>query len=154
MVILHLFLYVINMYQEVIFINDLKEKKFYTCRYDTTFKEVFMKEDNKDILIALLESILDIKIKELTYLNLEKNNGNIFVKRKHFDLHIKTETENIQIEVNNHLKDYTRNRNASYIFDTYTYEVLRGEDYLGKTRVIQINLTLSSIYIYLFLFHL
>ena len=100
-----------------------------------------MKEDNKDILIALIESILDIEIKELTYLNLEKNNGNLYVKRKHFDLHIKTETEKIEIEVNNHLNDYTRNRNASYIFDTYTYEVLRGEDYLGKTRVIQINLT-------------
>ena len=100
-----------------------------------------MKEGNKDILIALLESILDIKIKELTYLNLEKNNGNIFVKRKHFDLHIKTETENIQIEVNNHLNDYTRSRNASYICNTYSKEILRGEDYLGKTSVIQINLT-------------
>ena len=99
--------------------TEMVEKKFYTCRYDTAFKEVFMKEDNKDILIALLESILDIKIKELTYLNLEKNVDNINVKRKHFDLHIKTETENIQIEVNNHLKDYTRSRNASYICSTY-----------------------------------
>ena len=125
----------------MIFINDLKEKKFYTCRYDTAFKEVFMKEDNKDILIALLESILDIKIKELTYLNLEKNNGNIFIKRKHFDLHIKTETENIQIEVNNHLNDYTRSRNTSYICSTYSKEILRGEDYLEDIKIIQINLT-------------
>ena len=131
----------LNTYRGGDIINTKEQKKFYTCRYDTAFKEVFMKEDNKDILIPLLESILDIKIKELTYLNLEKNVGNIYVKRKHFDLHVKTEEENIQIEVNNHLNEYTRNRNASYIFDTYNYEILRGEDYLGKTRIIQINLT-------------
>ena len=118
-----------------------EEKKFYTCRYDTAFKEVFMKESNKDILIALIESILDIKIKELTYLNLEKNVGNINVKRKHFDLHIKTETENIQIEVNNHPKDYTRSRNASYICSTYAKEILKGEDYTEENKIIQINLT-------------
>ena len=129
-------------YLEVIIItNTVEEKKFYTCRYDTAFKEVFMKEDNKDILIALLESILDINIKELTYLNLEKNVGNIYVKRKHFDLHIKTKTENIQVEVNNFLKDYTRSRNAAYICNSYSKEILRGEDYLEKVKIIQINLT-------------
>ena len=121
--------------------TDTTERRFYTCRYDTAFKEVFMKEDNKDILIALLESILDIKIKELTYLNLEKNVDNINVKRKHFDLHIKTEEENIQIEVNNYLREYTRSRNASYICSTYAKEVLKGEDYSEDMKIIQINLT-------------
>ena len=129
-------------YLEVIIItNTVEEKKFYTCRYDTAFKEIFMKEYNKDILIALLESILDINIKELTYLNLEKNNGNIFIKRKHFDLHVKTETENIQIEVNNYLNEYARSRNTSYICNSYSKEILRGEDYLEKVKIIQINLT-------------
>jgi len=50
--------------------KEKTENKFYTCRYDITFKEVFMKEKNKDILIAVLESILNIKIKEIKYLNL------------------------------------------------------------------------------------
>ena len=86
--------------------KEKTENKFYTCRYDITFKEVFMKEKNKDILIAVLESILNIKIKEIKYLNLEKNNGNIYVRRKHFDLHVKTDKENIHIEVNNYLEDY------------------------------------------------
>ena len=102
-----------------------EEKKFYTCKTDIAFKEVFMKEENKDILIPLLESILNIKIKELTYLNLEKNVGNIYVKRKHFDLNVKTDTENIQIEVNSVMKDYTRSRNASYICNTYSKETLK-----------------------------
>ena len=62
------------------------EKQFYTCRYDAAFKEVFMKEENKDLLICLLEKILDLKIKEIKYLNLERNVLNVHVKRKHFDL--------------------------------------------------------------------
>ncbi|MBP3842001.1 MAG: PD-(D/E)XK nuclease family transposase, partial [Bacilli bacterium] len=93
----------------------MEEKKFYTCKNDRAFKEVFMKEQNKDLLISLLESILNIKIKELEYLNLEKNSDNINLRKKYFDLHVKTEKENIQIEVNPSVLDYTRPRNVSYI---------------------------------------
>ena len=110
----------------------MEEKEFYTCRYDRTFKEVFMKEENKDLLIALLESILNIKIEELKYLNLEKNVDNINIKKKYFDLHVRTENENIQIEVNPSVLDYTRPRNVSYICDTYSHEVLKGENYEQK----------------------
>ena len=117
------------------------KNKFYTCKDDRVFKEIFMKKENKDLLIALLESILDIKIKELKYLNLEKNVDNISVRRKHFDLHVKTETENIHIEVNSEMKKYVRPRNASFLFDTYSHEVLRENDYDEDTLFIQINFT-------------
>ena len=119
----------------------MEEKKFYTCRYDIAFKEIFMKEKNKDILIALIESILNIKIKEITYLNLEKNNGNVYIRRKHFDFHVKTEHENIHIEVNNYLEDYVRPRNMAFICNTYSKEVLRGEEYNENIEFFQINLT-------------
>ncbi len=117
----------------------MEDKEFYTCRYDRTFKEVFMKKENKDLLIPLLESILDIKIKELTYLNLEKNSDNVRLKRKHFDLHIKTENENIQIEVNSQMRDYVRCRNVSYLFDTYSHDIIKGEEYDQNTLFVQIN---------------
>ena len=104
-----------------------------------------MKEKYKDILIAVLESILNIKIKEIKYLNLEKNNDNIYVRRKHFDLHVKTETENIHIEVNNYLEDYVRPRDMAFICNTYSREVLRGEEYDENTEFIQINLTYNMI---------
>ena len=117
----------------------VEEKKFYTCRNDIAFKEVFMEEKNSDLLKALLESILDIKIKNIRYLNLEKNNGNIHIKRKHFDFHIKTDTENIHIEVNSEMKPYVRPRNASYIFNAYSSVVLRGEEYTEDIKFIQIN---------------
>ena len=116
-------------------------KKFYTCRYDIVFKEVFSKETNKDILIALLESILKIKIEKIRYLNNEKNVGNLYIKRKHFDLHIKTEFENIQIELNNYINDYTRPRGVAYLCNTYSKETLKGEEYNFDTKYIQINLT-------------
>ena len=49
----------------------IEEKEFYTCKNDRAFKEVFMRKENKDLLIKLLESTLDIKIKELKYLNID-----------------------------------------------------------------------------------
>ena len=125
--------------------KEQTKNKFYTCRYDIAFKEIFMREENKDLLIALIESILDIKIKEITYLNLEKNNGNVYVRRKHFDFHVKTEKENIHIEVNNYLEDYVRPRNMAFICNTYSKEVLRGEEYNENTEFIQINLTYNMI---------
>ena len=120
--------------------NKIKDdEKFYTCKNDLAFKEVFMKEDNKDLLIAIIESVLNIKIKDLEYLNLEKNVDNIHVRRKHFDLHVKTEKQNIHIEVNSQMKDYVRTRNISFLFDTYAHETKRGSDYSEKILFIQIN---------------
>ena len=118
----------------------VEEKKFYTCKNDIAFKEVFMEEKNSDLLKALLESILDIKIKNIKYLNLEKNNGNIRIKRKQFDFHIKTNTENIHIEVNSEMHPYVRPRNTAYICNSYSIETLRGENYTENIKFIQINI--------------
>jgi len=105
----------------------MEERKFYTCKNDRAFKEIFMNENNKDILKALLESILKLEINSIEYLNLEKNVDNLEVKRKHFDLFLNTNIGKIQVEVNGGLKPYIRNRNAAYIFDTYSHETLKGE---------------------------
>ena len=59
-----------------------EKKKFYTCKYDRAFKEVFMKEDNKDILTNLLEEILEVKISNIEFLNVERNSDNIKLRRK------------------------------------------------------------------------
>ena len=45
-------------------------KKFYSCRYDKTFKEVFLNSKNEDLLKALLEDILKVKIE------IKKNTSN------------------------------------------------------------------------------
>lgn len=36
-------------------------QKFYSCRYDRTFKEVFLNPKNEDLLKVLLEDILKVK---------------------------------------------------------------------------------------------
>ena len=117
----------------------MTENKFYTCRYDRTFKEVFMKEENKDLLIYLLEKILKVKINDLEYLNLEQNVDNIYVKRKHFDLNLKTDVGKIQVEINSINKGYVRPRNMAYICDTYSHHTLKGQNYNEDTKIIQIN---------------
>lgn len=113
--------------------------KFYTCKYDRAFKEVFMKKENQDILSRLLESILKVEIKEIEYLNLERNVDNISVKRKHLDLLLNTNIGKIQVEVNTTNHNYIKPRNMSYLCDIYSHHVLVGEKYNEETSIIQIN---------------
>ena len=98
-----------------------------------------MNEKNKDLLIYLLEGILKIKIKEVEYLNLEQNVDNIYVKRKHFDLNLKTDIGRIQVEVNASDLGYVRPRNMSYLCGIYSHHVLKGQNYNQNTKIIQIN---------------
>ena len=98
-----------------------------------------MNEANKDLLIYLLEGVLKLKIKKVEYLNLEQNSDNIYVKRKHFDLFLKTDIGNIQVEVNASNLNYVKPRNMSYLCAIYSHHVLKGQNYTQETKIIQIN---------------
>ncbi len=100
-----------------------------------------MNEKNKELLICLLEDILDIKINELEYLNLERNSDNVHIYRKHLDLNLKTNQGYIQVEVNANKESYIRPRNTAYICDKYSHYILRGEKYSEDKKIIQINFT-------------
>ncbi len=114
-------------------------EKFYTCKYDRAFKEVFMKEENKDILEKVLETVLGVKIEKIRFLNLERNVDNLKVKRKHLDLYLETNIGKIQVEVNTENPNYLNSRNMAYICDIYSHHTLVGEEYNEKTLIIQIN---------------
>ncbi|MBQ2639549.1 MAG: PD-(D/E)XK nuclease family transposase, partial [Bacilli bacterium] len=116
------------------------EEKFYTCKYDRAFKEVFLNENNKDLLKALIESILDIKINNIEIGNNERNVGSIYVKRKYVDAIIYTDNGIIGIEINSSMKGYIRPRNFSYIANIYSHYIEVGEDYSEEMDIIQINL--------------
>ena len=116
-------------------------EKFYTSKYDRPFKEIFLKEKNKDLLKSLLETILEIEINNIEIRPTERNNGNINIKRKTFDALVYTNNKKIEIEVNNNIKDYTRARNMAYISDIYASNTLKGEIYTEEIDIIQINLT-------------
>ena len=115
-------------------------EKFYTCKYDRAFKEVFGKEENKDILKKLLEEILQVEIERIEYLNLERNVDNVKVKRKHLDLYLETNIGKIQVEVNTTNSKYVKPRNMSYLCDIYSYHTLVGQEYDQDTLIIQINI--------------
>lgn len=116
------------------------EEKYYTCKYDRAFKEVFLKENNKDLLKTLIEKVLKIKIKEIKLRPNERNQDNIRIKRKTYDALVKTENKVIEIEVNaNANEEYVNPRNMSYISDLYSHNTLKGEEYDDKTEIVQIN---------------
>ena len=100
-----------------------------------------MNESNKDLLIYLLEGILKLKINNVEYLNLEQNVGNIYVKRKHFDLFLKTDIGNIQVEVNASNLNYVKPRNMSYICAIYSNHVLKGQNYNQDTKLSLIHIS-------------
>ena len=125
--------------QEIMSEGKNKGKKFYTCKDDRAFKEFFMNEKNKDILVGLLESILKVKIKEIEYLNLERNSDNVHVRRKHLDLNLETDIGRIEIEVNASNEKYVRPRNTAYLCDIYSHYVEKGKKYDEDTLIMQIN---------------
>ena len=123
-------------------IRELEEtKKFYSCRYDRTFKEVFLKEENEDLLVALLELTLNLKVYEIQRLNVETLQGNINTRKKYCDLLLKTSEGYIGIEINSEPKDYLHTRNLAFLCNVYSRYTLKGDSYSEDTLIIQLNLT-------------
>ena len=123
-------------------IRELEEtKKFYSCRYDRTFKEVFLKEENEDLLVTLLELTLSLKVYEIQRLNVETLQGNINTRKKYCDLLLKTSEGYIGIEINSEPKDYLHTRNLAFLCNVYSRYTLKGDSYSEDTLIIQLNLT-------------
>ena len=118
------------------------EKKFYTCKYDRPFKEIFLNEQNKHLLKGLLETILKTEIDKIELKSSELNSNNINIKRKYLDALIYVKGKKIGIEVNSNAEEnYLRPRNASFIFNIYSSHTIVGETYNEDTDIIQINLS-------------
>ena len=118
-----------------------KPKKFYTCKNDSAFKEIFGNIKNKKLLIWLLERILQVRINKLTYLNVERNNNDLVTKRKRLDILVETNVGRINIEMNATNKDYLHPRNFCYLSNIYNKNTSISENYNEDTLTIQINFT-------------
>ena len=114
---------------------------FYTCRNDRAFKEVFLNPNNSDLLKALLEFILKIKIDELEIKKTELLSGNVNVKDKRVDAIVHTGNKKIEIEINSQYEKYLNPRNMAYICNTYQSHTLVGKEYNQQTDIVQVNLT-------------
>ena len=115
--------------------------KFYTCRNDRAFKEVFLNPNNSDLLKALLEFILKIKIDKLEIKKTELLSGNVNVKDKRVDAIVHTGNKKIEIEINSQNKDYLHTRSTAYICNIYQSNASVGDTYNEDTDIIQVNLT-------------
>ena len=114
---------------------------FYTCRNDRAFKEVFLNPNNSDLLKALLEFILKIKIDELEIKKTELLSGNVNIKDKRVDAIVHTGNKKIEIEINSQNKDYLHTRSTAYICNIYQSNANVGDTYNEDTDIIQVNLT-------------
>ena len=114
---------------------------FYTCKNDRAFKEVFLKPDNSDLLKALLEFILQIKIDKLEIKKTELLSGNVNIKDKRVDAIVHTGNKKIEIEINSQNKDYLHTRSTAYICNIYQSNASVGDTYNENTDIIQVNLT-------------
>jgi predicted transposase/invertase (TIGR01784 family) len=118
----------------------MADGKFYTCKNDRAFKEVFLNERNGDLLKALLEKILKVDISEIDIRNIERNSENVNLRRKYLDCLLKTNIGSIGIEINSDAtKDYVPFRNFAYLCDMYSSEVKKGEEYDSDIQFVQIN---------------
>ena len=120
-------------------------EKFYTCKSDRAFKEVFMKEESKDILAKVLETVLKVEIKDIKFLNLERNVGNIHIRKKYFDLFLDTNIGKIQLEVNADYDKSKKIRNTAFICDTFSHVTLKGKEYTDDILIIQINFSYENV---------
>ncbi len=119
----------------------MNSDKFYTCKSDRAFKEVFLKNNDSEPLQALLELILEIKIDYLEINKTELLSGNVNVKDKRVDAVVYAGNKKIDIEINSQDKDYVKPRNTAYICNMYQSHTLVGELYDEKTDIVLVNLT-------------
>ena len=120
---------------------EIENKKFYTCKNDRAFKEVFLNSNNSDLLKALLEFILKIEIDKLEIKKTELLSGNVNIKDKRVDAIVHTGNKKIEIEINSQNKDYLHTRSTAYICNIYQSNASVGETYNENTDIIQVNLT-------------
>ena len=115
--------------------------KYYSAKYDRAFKEVMLKEKNKDLLKGLLETVLKVRIDKISLLPTHKLSGSVHIAEKTLDALLETNVGKIGIEVNSEYKSYVHPRNMSYICNDYASHTLVGESYDEDTMIMQINFT-------------
>ena len=74
-------------------------------------------------------------------LNIERLEGNVFVRRKSLDILLETDIGLVGIELNASMHEYIRPRNFAFFGDMYSHYVEKGEEYEEITQFIQLNLT-------------
>ena len=67
----------------------MENEKYYISKNDVVFKEMFLKERNKEFLKALLEYVLKEEVNTIEIKPTERNQDNVNVRRKYYDALVK-----------------------------------------------------------------
>ena len=118
-----------------------EDKTFYLGMNDRVFKEIFLKEENKDLLSALLYTSLKMNFSKMTLLNTERKSDNVLVRRKTLDVLLETDSGLIGIEVNSSNQKYIRARNFAFFSDMVSHYVGVGQIYDEVIQFLQLNFT-------------
>ena len=118
-----------------------EENTFYLGMNDRVFKEIFLREENKDLLSILLYTSLKMSFSKITLLNAERIEGNVSVRRKTLDVLLETDSGLIGIEVNSSNQKYIRARNFAFFSDMVSHYVGTGQVYDEVTQFLQLNFT-------------
>ena len=120
--------------------NNFRVKNIHSCRLDGVFKSVIGCEKGKNILKAILEEILEIKIDKIELLNTELNKKNVKEQSKREDCLIKTKDKLIDVEVNSSPSKSIRNRNYRFIMTKHISQFTTGKNYYTSKQSILIDL--------------
>lgn len=101
---------------------------FFTAKTDRVFKEVFFKEENRNLLLELLNTCMPIKVYEIKKISSELVSDNENVRRKILDMLLETKIGMINLEINRYLYDYVHSRNMAYICNAFANRTGRGEN--------------------------
>ncbi len=117
--------------------------KFWSAKYDYTFKCLFFKKENNDILEAILSEIFGekVKINPDKTRNGELLSSNVHVKRKFVDAVFRGEKKIYQVELNTENENDVKKRNACFLFTLYNNETKRSKSYKSDVLTLQINLS-------------
>lgn len=118
--------------------NEVAVKKFYTLKYDQTFKAVFLSD--LKLLERLLEEILEMKVEVIQILPTELNVRSATERVKRLDLLVKAKDKYLNIEINTSYTLATKVRNLNYFTDFYSSRTKSGNEYDLTTEYIHISL--------------
>lgn len=116
-------------------------KKYYCGMYDIIFKNAVCIEENKDILINIIETVTGIKVDEIILDNNELTNNNKYVRNKVVDVLVKSKDAWYNIEINNNYYECLRERNLGYIANIYSESIKKNTSLIEIPCSIQINLS-------------
>ena len=121
--------------------NTLQNQEKLPLNSDIVFKRVFAKEENKDLLISLLEAILKIEIKSIEIKNPEIPRNLMDSKAGVLDIKVVI-NDNSVVDVEMQVNDEhnIEHRGSYYMTSISTEEIKKGELYINLKKAIVINL--------------